>query len=167
MALGQVRRMQTRVALMQPHTVVATFENLVEAAQRAQCKDADYYKQALAEVWRNKDSDRLPEPVVHIFGTPESKKVQAAVHAWSKHRKVEIKPSEKSSPAAEAASAPQYFPPAPPPPAFHSPQSYSFLPHPSMSLVRAHVEIARRGYWHCLAGSTTGETCFACTAWIF
>ncbi len=145
MALGQVRRMQTRVALMQPHTVVATIENLVEAAQRAQCKDADYYKQALAEVRRNQDSDGLPELVVHLFGTPESKKVQAAVHAWSKHRKAEVKPSEKSSPATETASAPQYFPPAPPPPAFYPPQSYSYPPQPFHQYDVAPAGYVRRG----------------------
>ncbi len=45
--------MQSRVALMQPHMVVATIENLVEVAQRAHAKEAEYYKQALAEVRRN------------------------------------------------------------------------------------------------------------------
>ncbi len=49
-ASSQVRRMQGRISIMQPHTVLAARECLVESAHRAGHKDAGYYQWAFNEV---------------------------------------------------------------------------------------------------------------------
>ncbi len=136
-ALGQVRRMQGRVALMQPHTVIATIENLVEAAQRAHAKEAEYFKQALCEARRHQDSESFPELIIHLFGTHESKKVQAAIQAWSKQRKPDVKAAEKNAPAPEQGHAPSFY--APPPP-YYPPPGYGY-PQPWQ-----HPEPTQGGY---------------------
>lgn len=97
-------------------------ENLVEAAHRTQCKEAQYYKQALAEVRRNQDSDGLPELAVQLFGTTESKKVHAAVHAWSKHRKAEPHAVEEAAPKPGAYYPPPAYGYNQPPPSYEMPQ---------------------------------------------
>lgn len=127
-ALAQVSRMMGRIRLLQPYTIMAALETLVEVTSRTAHKDAVYYKKALDECRMREYEEGFPDLVKNLFGTSEDKRIVNAVHGWRKHQKVD--PTTTVAPSPSPASPSQPPAPAPPPyPSFYPYPPYPYPPH--------------------------------------
>lgn len=125
-AQAQVSRMMGRIRLLQPYTIMAALETLVEVACRQGHKEAEYYKKALAECRQREHDEGFPDLVKHLFGTSEDKKIVQAVQAWRKHQKVDPSPASASGSAGPPSPAQSGFHPSP----YPSYPVYSGYPYP-------------------------------------
>ncbi len=168
-AHAQVRRMLGRIGAVEPHVVLNTLEGLVEAAQKCQHKEAEFYKRAFAEAKRHESAEGFNSLVIQFFGTSEDRRVAAALTNWHKVVRAEGgsgKGQKKESPPPPALQQAPHYPPPMAPPVYPHMYGYPFPPQHAYGQGGFSPRRGRGGFGARRAGrgdqAEGGGRCFAC-----